>query len=227
MNYIHYMARPRPKKRIVNRLPRERREADILEAAQHVFRLRGYENASISEIAERAGVVEGSIYRYFQNKRDLVIKVIEQWYLGMISEEEAWLPGIEGARNKLRHAIWQHLHAIRLEPGLSRLVFSEFRPDPQYRQTTIFALNRRYTSRVTDIVREGMQNGEFRADVSPALVRNLIYGCIEHHTWAFLRGEGDFNVERTADAITNLLCQGLEPVALPAAPSAAARKKRL
>ena len=46
-----------------SRLPREKREADILAAARAVFRLRGYENASISEIAERAGVVEGSIYR--------------------------------------------------------------------------------------------------------------------------------------------------------------------
>jgi TetR/AcrR family fatty acid metabolism transcriptional regulator len=37
----------------------------------------------------------------------------------------------------------------------------------------------------------------------------MLYGCIEHHTWAFLRGEGDFVVDATADAITALVHRGL------------------
>lgn len=203
------MSRPRARRRS-SRLPRDRREADILEAARAVFTLHGYEAASISEIAQRAGIVEGSIYRYFKNKRDLLTKVIEQWYGTMISEDEASLTTIHGAWNRLRHVIWHHLKSIREEPGLSRLVFSEFRPNPAYRQTTIFALNRRYTARVTDIIRAGMQSGEFRGDVSPALVRDMIFGCIEHHTWAFLRGEGEYDVETVADSIANLVCHGLK-----------------
>lgn len=203
------MSRPRARRRS-SRLPRDRREADILEAARAVFTLHGYEAASISEIAQRAGIVEGSIYRYFKNKRDLLTKVIEQWYGTMISEDEASLATIHGAWNRLRHVIWHHLKSIREEPGLSRLVFSEFRPNPSYRQTTIFALNRRYTARVTDIIRAGMQSGEFRSDVSPALVRDMIFGCIEHHTWAFLRGEGEYDVETVADSIANLVCDGLK-----------------
>lgn len=203
------MAKPKRQRRIASRLPKERREADILDAARTVFRQRGYENASISEIADRAGIVEGSIYRYFKNKRHLLMKVVEQWYGGMITEDEAQLPAVHGTWNRLRHAIWHHLKAIREEPGLSRLVFSEFRPEAGYRQTSIFALNRRYTSRVTDIVRAGIATGEFRSDVPPALIRDLIFGCIEHHTWAFLRGEGEFDLERTADSIANLVCHGL------------------
>lgn len=203
------MSRPRARRRS-SRLPRDRREADILEAARAVFTMHGYEAASISEIAQRAGIVEGSIYRYFKNKRDLLTKVIERWYGTMISEDEASLATIHGAWNRLRHVIWHHLKSIREEPGLSRLVFSEFRPNPAYRQTTIFALNRRYTARVTDIIRAGMQSGEFRSDVSPALVRDMIFGCIEHHTWAFLRGEGEYDVEAVADSIANLVCHGLK-----------------
>ncbi|WP_428248524.1 TetR/AcrR family transcriptional regulator [Ferrovibrio sp.] len=212
------MARTGTTRKRASRLPRERREADILEAARTVFRLRGYEAASISEIAERAGVVEGSIYRYFQNKRALLVRVIEDWYSGMIEEDSHLLASVTGIRNRLRYIIWHHLKALHDEPGLSSLVFLEFRPDPQYRKTTIYTLNRRYTARATAVVRDAMQSGEFRSDVPPGLVRDLIYGCVEHHTWAFLRGEGGFDIEAVADSITDLVYRGL--AASPAQTSA-------
>ena len=37
----------------------------------------------------------------------------------------------------------------------------------------------------------------------------MIYGAIEHRTWAFLRDEGDFHVEETADGVTELIYRGL------------------
>jgi len=62
------------------RLPQEKRVADIMAAARRVIAQRGYENALMSEIAEQAGMVEGSLYRYFENKRDLLTKVVDDWY---------------------------------------------------------------------------------------------------------------------------------------------------
>lgn len=44
---------------------------DILEAAAHVFVEKGVANASLNEIAERAGVTRGAIYWHFENKCDL------------------------------------------------------------------------------------------------------------------------------------------------------------
>jgi TetR/AcrR family fatty acid metabolism transcriptional regulator len=196
-------------RRQVYRLPRERRVADIMEAAKLVFAKKGYDAALISEIAELAGVVEGTIYRYFENKRDLLIKVIERWYEQMLSEEDEQLAGIRGTWNRLRYVIWQHLKSIHEEPALSRLVFMELRPDPNYRSSAVFELNRNYTRRATEIVRSAAAQGEFRADVSLQLVRDMIYGCVEHHTWAYLRGEGDFPVDATADAITDIIYRGL------------------
>lgn len=44
---------------------------DIIEAASHVFVEKGVANASLNEIAERAGVTRGAIYWHFENKKDL------------------------------------------------------------------------------------------------------------------------------------------------------------
>jgi hypothetical protein len=93
------------------------------------------------------------------------------------------------------------------------------RPDPDYRKTRLFQLNQAYTHRMVDIVKAAMAGGEFRNDVSASLVRDMIYGAVEHRTWSFLRNEGDFNAEETADGITEIIYRGLaksaaqEPVA--------------
>jgi TetR/AcrR family transcriptional regulator, fatty acid metabolism regulator protein len=196
-------------RRQVNRLPPERRIADIMTAAKAVFTEKGYDEALISDIAERAGVVEGSIYRFFTNKRALLVRVIEHWYEEMLARDTEQFAGVRGSWNQIRFIVHHHLMSIRREPALSRLVLQEFRPDPGYRNTRLFQLNQTYVHRVIDVIKEAVANGEFRSNVSPGLIRDMIYGCIEHRTWAFLRNEGDFDAEETADSITDIVYRGL------------------
>lgn len=196
-------------RRQVNRLPPERRIADIMAAAKAVFTEKGYNEALISDIAERAGVVEGSIYRFFTNKRELLVRVIEHWYEEMLARDTEQFAGVRGSWNQIRFIVHHHLMSIRREPALSRLVLQEFRPDPGYRNTRLFQLNQTYVHRVIDVIKDAVANGEFRSNVSPGLIRDMIYGCIEHRTWAFLRNEGDFDAEETADSITDIVYRGL------------------
>lgn len=50
----------------------EARRQEILDAARRVFVDKGYDNATMNDIAAAADVSAGSIYRYFENKRDLI-----------------------------------------------------------------------------------------------------------------------------------------------------------
>lgn len=201
----------RPPRRQVNRLPPERRISDIMLAAREIFTEKGYSDSLISDIAERAGVVEGTIYRFFTNKHDLLQRVAEAWFVEMMASDEAAFGAVRGEWNQLRFIIYHHLSSIRRDPGLSRLVIQELRPDPRYRETRLFQLQRDYSNRVVDIVKRGIAAGVFRADANPALVRDLVFGGVEHRTWAFMRREGDFDLEQTADAITDLIFPGLLP----------------
>lgn len=200
---------PKKVKRTVNRLPAEQRIGDIMNAARYVFAEHGYDDASITDIATKAGVVEGSIYRFFDSKRHLLTKVIEQWFIEMLQVDAAQFSGIRGTWNRIRFIIHHHLASIKREPALSRLMLQELRLDPNYRTSELFHLNQSYTHRISDVVKEAIVAGEFRTDVSPSFVRDLVFGCIEHRTWAFLRGEGDFDVEETANKLTDIVCRGL------------------
>lgn len=80
-------------RRTPTRLPRERREHDILAAARAVFCERGYAEAGVAEIAARAQVVEGTLYKYFDSKRVLLERVLEGWYEGLLADYARHLPG--------------------------------------------------------------------------------------------------------------------------------------
>lgn len=51
------------------------RELQIMEAALKVFSEKGFNGATTKEIAEVAGVAEGTIFRYFKTKKDLLFSL--------------------------------------------------------------------------------------------------------------------------------------------------------
>ena len=52
------------------------RQRQIIDAAIDVFSRKGFSEATTHEIAKEAGVAVGTIYKYFNNKRDLLVKVV-------------------------------------------------------------------------------------------------------------------------------------------------------
>jgi TetR/AcrR family transcriptional regulator, fatty acid metabolism regulator protein len=194
--------------RPASRLPATERSAEILSSARVVIAERGYEATSMLAIAQHAGVAEGTLYRFFKTKEELMLRVAEEWLAELLAEDIG-LDSIRGTWNRLRHLIWRVLQLMRSQPVVSRFVLIEMRPLPGYRGTTLFKLTRRFTADVRAVCAEAAQSGEFRDDVSPSLLRDMIFGCIEHQTWSFLRREGDFEIDAVADSITNVVYRGM------------------
>ena len=51
----------------------------IVEVAREVFREKGYDAASLDEIAKRAGVGPGTLYRHFPQRESLIDAVLKSW----------------------------------------------------------------------------------------------------------------------------------------------------
>jgi AcrR family transcriptional regulator len=54
----------------------QERKRSILDAALHVFGDKGYDRATLDEIAERAGISKATIYLYFPNKKELFAELV-------------------------------------------------------------------------------------------------------------------------------------------------------
>ena len=66
-----------PAKPSLDELRTNLRRTQILEAATRVFAEKGYHRATTKDIARAAGVAEGTIYLYFENKSELLIALME------------------------------------------------------------------------------------------------------------------------------------------------------
>jgi TetR/AcrR family fatty acid metabolism transcriptional regulator len=190
------------------RLPPDARIADILVQARRELADKGHDGFLVGDVAARCGVSEATIYRYFPTKRELLMRVAEEW-LSEILEVEPQVAREPDVLVQLRLVVRYSLEVIRKEPALTRYVLLQLRIDPDYRSTPIYALNLRFTGTVLDVIKRGIAEGAFRSDVSSHLVRDMIFGCIEHRAWSYLGGGRDYSVEATAEAIVSIAVQGL------------------
>ena len=209
----------------------EQRVRDILRVGREVFAEKGYERATTTEIAQRLGVSEATVFTYFHGKRELCVRVITDWYDEIIATIETGLPRAESARAQLDWFVRTHLRLFLVQgTGLCALVLSEGRSKGQDFSDTLLPLQRRYTAPLMDLLARGQASGEFRADLPLRLLRPLVLGPMEHILWeAVAQGpQGTeagkaIDIDSTAAAVSAMLWGALQA---PGAELAALRTLR-
>ena len=75
------------------------RRNQILDAATLIFSERGFSRANTDEIAKKANIGKGTLYRYFKNKKDIFFSVVDR---GLSKLKEKILKEVEKAKNPLK-----------------------------------------------------------------------------------------------------------------------------
>lgn len=192
----------------------EQRIRDILRVARQVFSETGFQAATATEIAQRLGVSEATVFTYFGGKRELCVRVISDWYDEIIAKVEDDLPRVHGARAQLHYLVHAHLrHLLAEGPGLCAFILSEGRARNDDFGEVYAALQRRYTAPLMRILAQGQADGDIRRDMPLRLLRSAVYGPMEHVLWdAMLRG-ARVDVGATAEQLVGFLWQALQPPA--------------
>lgn len=115
------------------RKPREElvktRRSQIRQAAQKVFAEKGYHDASIADIATLLQMGHGTFYRYFKNKRDIFVHIVDyiiQQVTGVVTGED---PTASDSLEQYKQQVWQIgdklMSLFVLDDSLSRLLHYE------------------------------------------------------------------------------------------------------
>lgn len=188
---------------------RQSRYDAILDAAKQAFAENGYQTVSIAQIAKAAGISDGLVYHYFRDKRDLLFHVLRAFYERIMLDLDAKVTRETTFEARLEVLIGSHLDVFVADTDLCRLFISEVRVASDYHGSRIQELNRAYTSILIKIVDEAVRNGEVTADISPRLLRDVIFGAIEHRAWRYVNGRGHLDTHDTARELTRLFTHGL------------------
>lgn len=189
------------------------RRAHILDAATTVFAEQGFHRTTIREVARAAGVADGTIYNYFENKTALLLGILDRLNESDRRESDLSRIGEMDVRAFLRSYVQHRLDTIG-EDGLKvlRVLLSEMLVNAELRRiyveriiTPSFVLAEPHFLRV-------MEAGELRPVDVPMVLRaisGMFLGLI------VLRLLGDPQLEAKWDTLpelfTTLLLDGLLP----------------
>ena len=181
----------------------------ILDAAKGAFADKGFEGTSIAGIARVAQISDGLVYRYFRSKRELLYEVLRKFYERILLDLETQVFKHDAFPARLEALIRRHLEVFVSDTDLCRLFISEVRTASDYEGSSIQELNRLYTSVLVRIVKDAVKTGEVSPEVNPKLLRDVIFGAIEHLAWRHVNGKGQLRVTQTARDLTIMLTSGI------------------
>ena len=170
----------------------EAREADILEAAHDTFLEKGFEKATMAEIAKRCSVSEGALYLYFDNKKALMHAVLRTFYEALTTSAEAGILNHKTTLDRLKFLAYLHLERSLDEWHMLTLASVLYRDSNGYQDSEQYKLNKAYVKTFDSVIREARNRGDIPADKKVWILRDIFYGSLEHlGRTLMLRGDAD------------------------------------
>jgi AcrR family transcriptional regulator len=103
----------------------EFRTAGILEAARRVFATKGFSQATVDDIASAAGVAKGTVYLYYESKRDIYFAALKFGIEQMYSKLDEELKKVSAPEEKLRTLIGVKLAYFDDNRDFFKIYYSE------------------------------------------------------------------------------------------------------
>ena len=167
-----------------------------------------------AEIAKKAGITEALIYKYFEDKRGLLHQVLKEYLEQYLVQFERDLKGIKGALNKIRKLIWGHISVYSANRVFAKILFLEVRNHLDYYSSDTYQIIKAYSKILLEIIEEGVRDGEIRSDVPPKLIRQVIFGSIEHVCLTGVIFRGEISPDDLTEDLCKFIFRGIEPVSI-------------
>jgi AcrR family transcriptional regulator len=198
---------------------RQRRRAEILDAALDAFRERGYHATTLDHIAQRLGVRKTALYHYFPDK-EAILYECHRASLEELDRIFRATSRVTSVPERLRAVVREHVRIMIETLKGSPLAFEVTALSP-VRQREVIAARDRYEHRLRRLIERGIRNGGFRP-VDPKLSTFAILGAIN---WIarWYRPEGPAHALEVGTEFADHLVGGLEPNWMPRDLASAAR----
>jgi TetR/AcrR family fatty acid metabolism transcriptional regulator len=184
----------------------------ILDAAVEVIAQKGFFHSRVSEIADRAGVADGTIYLYFKNKDELLMAAIDSAFHGFIGRARRELSKITDPREKLRKMAFLHLEALGNNRNMAIVFQTELRHSAKFLVQFSHNLLVEYFDLIKEVLREGQEVGAFRRELPVKIAVNCFFGAVDEMvtSWILFDKERDYPLSSLADVIVDIVLKGME-----------------
>jgi len=187
------------------------RTGEILAAAHAVFAARGFDGATIADIAEAAGVAKGTVYLDYRSKREVYWATLERDLIDLGERLAAALTVADGVAAKVRAFIATKLAHFDANRDFFRIYFGAFGHPAGRAAASAPGLDRHIRQQVgalESILRQAAERGEIRA-IDPAATAFAIFDLTRGVITQRLRGWSQRELEDDVSQLFNLVWRGI------------------
>ena len=188
------------------------RRSELTRQAARLFAQKGYHGTSVGDIAEALGVQKGSLYSHIASKEDLLYETLAEGAAAFHASLDA-IPDDATPVEKIRLALRGHLRVVAEQLDVATVFVQEWRYLQGVRREEFVAERRRYEERIRELLREGRDLGDLRADLDDAAAALLLLSAAN---WAYTWLQPGRDTDELADRFLALLVDGMRGYSSPA-----------
>jgi TetR/AcrR family fatty acid metabolism transcriptional regulator len=196
----------KPLSKIEQKKAQKRRR--ILIAATRVFARHGFQNASIAQVAQEAGVADGTIYLYFANKNELLLHIFEEAMDIFIAKSKLAMKRDHSAPERLRTIAHIHLSLLGRNEDIATVFQVELRQSirlmKQFSQTRL----RDYFKLMESVIIEGQQQGSIRPDLDSWIAVKVLFGALDEMATNWVLRQKSYALSEMGSAVIDMLLHG-------------------
>jgi TetR/AcrR family fatty acid metabolism transcriptional regulator len=192
------------------REPAGKREL-ILRAAIEAFSEKGYAEATISEIASRADVANGTIYDYFENKEDLLLSISEEHFK---ADLEHLKQAFNGSNPRTKLTLFMQYYFQHYLNDLDYIVvfLTMIQFNRRFYQSRAYKSQFKYVIELEKMIKRILEDGGVR-DINIRVFRNMFLGAFTHMAlrWYLARNDKHFDKLKEMKEVAGLLSDAAWP----------------
>lgn len=186
-----------------------KRRDEILQVAAELFAAKGYEETTIREIGDAAGILSGSLYHHFQTKEEMLHELVRR-FVTMVPQYQAIVDRGEGPKETIKEMMALGLRTAVSNPEIVAITVHERKflarhPAFVYVQTAWKQINAIWYG----VIQRGVDEGVFRNDLDPRLMLRAINDLAAAAVGSYQPG-GRYSVETIIDTRVALIFGGIE-----------------
>ncbi|WNQ13050.1 TetR/AcrR family transcriptional regulator [Paenibacillus aurantius] len=184
--------------------------SQILEAALKVIAENGFHGSQVAKIAKEAGVADGTIYLYFKNKEDILISLFRERLGDLVDMFNSRIEETDSAKTALRKICEIHYNELESNVNLAYVTQIELRQSSLELRQEIGLAVKPYIELIGQVLRKGMDEGDFRSDLDVKLTRHLIFGAMDEVVTSWLISGRKYSLSAQVDKTVEFFLRGLE-----------------
>ena len=192
-----------------NRIEKNHKYHQILEAAVKVFARQGFHQSTVAQIAKEAGVADGTIYLYFKNKDDILVQFFSFRAKQVFESFREEVDRAQNSLDKLRNLIHRHLTEFQRDRDGAIVYQVETHQNSRLAEAQIKEMSQMYRDIISEIVEQGQQEGTIRKDVYVGLVKRFIIGAVDEVINTWLHSDGEYDLVSMASPLVDLFVRGI------------------